>query len=157
SGDANADAGEDERARGDVPAARRRHELAARAYAAAVAIARSDPRAYEDLCSHDIQIFSLDTSTRAKGGDVAPLLRWCEAALAADSRSGRALALEALGLWRWGDSQPGPASLDTLQRAVEVGRKAVALDPENAQAFNTLANAFGVLAEHQDTYGRDAA
>jgi serine/threonine-protein kinase len=145
--------------KGDRDGARIHYDRAARAYSEAVEIGRSDPRLYEAECSLAISTFQFDLGRRAlPTSTLEGVLAHCETALRADPGSDRALALECLALWRWGEHlhARGEEAGPTLAAAVAKGQEAVRLNPGNAHAFHTLGSAFSVLAEDQMRHGRDA-
>ncbi len=145
-------------ARGVYDDALARYREAEEAFAAALAIGRSDAMLMRSECFRRLRLLELDI---LRGGDAeqsfAATEAGCVEALAANSQLGEAYSLRASAHWHYGDflSDRGGDPRPVLTRAEELAAKALELAPGDAAAASHAGTAAVLLAERETEAGLD--
>jgi eukaryotic-like serine/threonine-protein kinase len=133
------------------------YDLARGAYLAVAARAPSDPALYSALCGVEMRRMEVEGEVGSIDHDhVAAALAACDLALTVDPELAEAFQHEARIHWRWAESlaRRGEDPREELAAAVDLGRRAIALDP-SATDHNQLAIAYRLLATWQIERGLD--
>ncbi|MGE5236625.1 MAG: protein kinase domain-containing protein, partial [Acidobacteriota bacterium] len=150
--------GGDHQEHGDVEAAGESYRQAGDAYAAALAIARSDSALYESECSRWTHVMELDIG-RGAGPSLAYArgLEACGRALVASPGDVAALIAQTHLHWRFGAflARQGRDPAPTLASALSTGEKAVASGADDPEAHLELGFARWTAAELEGGRGED--
>jgi serine/threonine-protein kinase len=157
-GDVYSALGTEKKEQGQPELALADYDRAAESYEAARTIARSDAAVYEAECELWVQRMEVESSLgkNPKASFVNAEVA-CGNALIANPGSGAAHGKRAWALWRFGayllSSRQDPSSV--LLGAIEAGKLAADLDPQNANVRDTIGNAYVDLGSYEMKQGKD--
>jgi len=155
-GDARFEAGIMASARGQKVEARRLFSLSVGAYEAAAGMARSDAVVLSALAESWIQLLLLDTwEGRSYDAAFNAAISACDRAITANPRSAAAFVKKGRAYFHVGVHQfrNGEDPRPTLERAIESGRSAHALAPEDAISMDGIGIAYVNVAKYERKIG----
>jgi serine/threonine-protein kinase len=159
-GDVHAALGTEKKEQGQSEQALADYDRAAEAYEAARAIARSDASIYEAECELWAQRMDIEFNIgKNPVSSFEKAQAACDGALVVNPESGAAHGKKAWALWQYGGYLLGGVEAkdptDVLSRAIESGKVAVRLDPNDANTYDTMGIAHVFLGIYEVRQGKD--
>jgi len=158
-GDVHAALGTEKKEQGQGEQALADYDRAAEAYEAARTIARSDASIYEAECELWARRMETEINLgKSPKSSFEKALQACDGALVANPESGAAHSRKAWALWQYGGHlfwTEGKDPTDLLTRAIEAGKVAVRLDPNDANTYDAMGIAHVFLGFYEMRQGKD--
>ena len=158
-GDVHAALGTEKKEQGQGEQAFADYDRAAEAYEAARTIARSDASIYEAECELWAQRIETEISLgKSPKSSFEKAQAACDGALVANPESGAAHSRKAWALSQYGGHlfwAEGKDPTDLLTRAIEAGKVAVRLDPNDANTYDAMGIAHVFLGFYEMRQGKD--
>jgi serine/threonine-protein kinase len=145
---------------GRYDAARGLFNRAGEVYRQALTLVPSEPGLYAGDCNRWTRWLGATMAARdVQPAEVARTRAACDLALAVDPELADVLILKAAVCWRLGDQEAkrGEDPGADLTEGIRLSESAIALDSQDARAFNYLAFSHRLLAQWELAHGRDPA
>lgn len=133
-------------------------DSAGRAYGTAIQMARSDASLYVSECARWVSMMELGLERgNASEESFRNAVDSCDKGLLAFPRYGEALDKKAWAYWRWGEYQSGIGQDPTpvITTAIQLGEKAVELNPKSLDAWMRVGASYNTLGEYQTEHEID--